>query len=64
MARSSLRPYAFVMGKMLRISNDLLWSLWPNVAQISFGAFLGHGNEKLVQWLRSIDQDGSHAHIW
>ena len=42
----------------------LLSSLWANVAQISYGAFLGWGNEKLLKWSRSVDQDGSHAHIW
>ena len=31
----------------------LLWSLWANVAQISCGAFLGQGNERLLKWLRS-----------
>ena len=33
----------------------LLWSLWANVAQISFGASLGQGNERLLKWLPSID---------
>ena len=42
----------------------LLWSLWANFAQISYGASLGWGNEKLLKWLRSVDQDGHHAHIW
>ena len=45
-ARSSLLPYGFVWEKMLRISNDLLWSLWASVAQISLGASLGQGNER------------------
>ena len=40
-----------------------LWSLWANVAQISFEASLGQGNERLLKWLPSIDQDGCHAHI-
>ena len=31
----------------------LFWSLWANVAQISFGASLGQGNEKLLKWLSS-----------
>ena len=53
-----------LMGKMLRISNDLLWSLWANVAQILCGVSLGWGNERLLKWSRSIDQDGFHAHIW
>ena len=35
-----------------------------NVAQISFGTSLGQGNERLLKWLRSTDQDGRHAHIW
>ena len=38
----------------------LLWNLCASVAQISFGTSLGQGNEKLLQWLRSIDQDGRH----
>ena len=42
----------------------LLWSRWANFAQISYGASLGWGNEKLLKWLRSINQDGCHAHIW
>ena len=29
-----------------------------------YGASLGLGNEKLLKWSRSIDQDGHHAHIW
>ena len=41
----------------------LLWSCWANFAQISYGASLGWGNEKLLKWLRSVDQDGRHAHI-
>ena len=40
----------------------LLWSLWADVAQISFEASLGQGNERLLKWLPSIDQDGRHAH--
>ena len=42
----------------------LLWSPWANFAQISYGASLGRGNEKLLKWSRSIDQGGRHAHIW
>ena len=42
----------------------LLWSLLANVAQISCGASLGWGNENLLKWSLSIDQDGCHAHIW
>ena len=42
----------------------LLWNRWANFAQISYGASLGWGNEKLLIWLRSFDQDGRHAHIW
>ena len=25
---------------------------------------LGWGNEKLLKWSQSVDQDGRHAHIW
>ena len=42
----------------------LLWSLWANFAQISYGASLGWENEKLLKWSRSVDQDGRHTHIW
>ena len=42
----------------------LLWSRWANFAQISFGASLGWGNERLLKWLWSVDQDGRHTHIW
>ena len=42
----------------------LLWNRWANFAQISYGASLGWGNEKLLKWSRSVDQDGRHAHIW
>ena len=35
----------------------LLWSLWANVAQILYGASLGWGNERLLKWSQSIDQD-------
>ena len=41
----------------------LLWSLWANCAQISYGASLGWGNVRLLKWLRFIDQDGRHALI-
>ena len=41
----------------------LLWSLWANFAQISYGASLGWGNEKVLKLSRSVDQDGRHAHI-
>ena len=42
----------------------LLWSPWANFAQISYGASLGRGNEKLLKWSQSIDQGGRHTHIW
>ena len=72
MVRSSLLPYAFVwmpyicLGKMLRISKDFSSeaSEWANVAQISFGASLGQGNERLLKWLWFIDLDGHDTRIW
>ena len=57
MARSSLLPYAFVWapcilyGKNVENFKRLLWSLLANVAQILCGAFLGWGNERLLEWL-------------
>ena len=41
----------------------LLWSLWTSVAQIPCGASLGQGNERVLKWSQSIDQDGCNAHI-
>ena len=69
-ARSRLLPYAFAwalyiyMEKMVIIINNLLWSFWANVAQISCGASMGQGNERLLKWSWSIDQGGCHTHIW
>ena len=40
-----------------------LWSRWASFAQISYGAALGWGNERLLKWTRFVDQDGRHAHI-
>ena len=42
----------------------LLWSHWANFAQISYGASLDWGIERLLKWSWSIDQDGLHAHVW
>ena len=56
--RTSVRPSVNIFKRLL------LWSPWANFAQISYGASLGWGNEKLLKWLQSIDQDGRHAHIW
>ena len=33
----------------------LLWSLWANFAQISCGASLSWGNERLLKWSRLVD---------
>ena len=52
-------------GKYIENFKRLLpWSLWASVAQILFGASLGHGNERLLKRLPSIDQDRCHAHVW
>ena len=40
-----------------------LRSLWAHVAQILCGAILVWGNERLLKWSRSIDQDGCHTHM-
>ena len=42
----------------------LLCSHWAKFAQISYCVFLSQGNERLLKWSRSVDQDGHHAHIW
>ena len=60
---SSVHPCLRPCVRPLTFSNDLLWNRWANFAQISYGASLGWGNEKLLKWLRSVDQGGRHAHI-
>ena len=56
--RPCMRPSVNIFKRLL------LWSPRANFAQISYKASLGWGNEKLLKWSRSIDQDGRHAHIW
>ena len=41
----------------------LLWNRLSNIHQISLGAFSQKGIDNLVEWLRAIEQDDSHAHI-
>ena len=54
---SSVRPSVNIFKRLL------LWRHWSNFAQISYGASLDRGNERLLNWSRSIGQDGCHAHI-
>ena len=56
--RASVRPSVNIFKRLL------LWNRWANFAQISYEASLRWGNEKLLKWSRSVDQDGRHAHIW
>ena len=42
----------------------LLWSQWAKFAQISYWAFLGLGNKRLLKWLWFLVQGGRYAHIW
>ena len=52
-------------GKIVKSFKRLiLWSLWANFVQISYGATLVWGNKRLLKLSRSVDQDGRHAHIW
>ena len=38
-------------------------NLLASESQISYGAYMGWGNESLFKWSRSHDQDGRHTHI-
>ena len=52
-------------GKIVKSFKRLiLWSLWANFVQISYGATLVWVNKRLLKLSRSVDQDGRHAHIW
>ena len=52
-------------GKIVKsFKRLLLWSLWANFVQISYGATLGWGNKRLLKLSWSVDQDGRHAHKW
>ena len=53
----SVRPSVNIFKRLL------LWSRWANFAQISYEASLGWGNERLLKWSRSVNQDGRHAHM-
>ena len=49
--------------KVQNFKQLLLWSLWANFAQISYGASLGWKNERLLKWSQLVDQDGRHAFV-
>ena len=53
----SVRPSVITFKRLF------LWSRWANFTH-SYGASWGRGNERLLKWSRSVDQDGHHAHIW
>ena len=57
-AQDELLWSLFVRPSVNIFKRLLLWSHWANFAQISYGASLGWGNEKLLKWSRSVDQDG------
>ena len=49
---SVVRPYVHPSVNIFK--RLLLWNRWANFAQISYGASLGWGNEKLLKWSISI----------
>ena len=46
------------------IFKDLLKNRLAYESQISYGASMGWGNERLFAGSGSHDQDGCHSHIW
>ena len=56
--RASMHPSVIIFKRLL------LWSRWASFAQVSYGASLGWGNERLLKWLQFVHQDGRHADIW
>ena len=46
--RPCVHPYVRQFVNILK--RLLLWSRWANFAQISYGASLGWGNERLLKW--------------
>ena len=66
-----LLPYAFKWAPIHlnrkiveNFKGLLLWSHWAKFARISYWAFLGWGNERLLKWSQFINQDSRHSHIW
>ena len=47
------RHKTFVRKNVENFKWLLLWSLWASVAQISYRASFGQGNERLLKWTRS-----------
>ena len=58
--RLSVHPFQLTFSN----DSDLIWSRLTSFAQMSYGASAGWGNERFQNRLRSVDQDGRHAHIW
>ena len=55
------------LPKVIYIQNLKLAFLrnhWANQSQILYVSFQVQGNENLLTWCWSHDQDGCHAHIW
>ena len=43
---------------------NFLSNYWAILNQILYESFQVQGNENLLTWCWSHDQDGRHAHIW
>ena len=58
------RPKVVYIQYMQKFKPDFLWNYYAVLNQILYESFQVQGNENLMTWCWSHDQDGRHTHIW